>query len=358
MNFLIAVLGYALAFIAGAAASYVQVPLAWVCGPLVVSATLSLCNVPVKSPTNLRRAGQLIIGGTAGLSVTSSVVFELLEWIPIMLGTAAFAVFASATISPLLSHFGRLDMKTSFFSLMPGGMAEMGNIGELLGAKSEPIALVHAFRIAVVVVVTPAFLLSQADLIQLVLEPTAIPNLETLPLLGLLSMGLLGALVVNFIGMNNPWMIGALIVSAILSGTDMVGGKMPYYLYALGQLFLGYNIGSRFKRETLRCMGRISIVSILCIFILVSVMAFYAFGLSTVADLDFSTAILVSSPGGTAEMTTTAQSLHLGVAIVAAFHLTRSVLVNGFVSHFWQLFNRSGYFSFLERVIRRFFVAR
>lgn len=39
------------------------------------------------------------------------------------------------------------------------------------------------------------------------------------------------------------------------------------------------------------------------------------------------TAILVTSPGGIAEMSPAARVLHLGVPIVTAFHVTRMVAV-------------------------------
>ena len=38
--------------------------------------------------------------------------------------------------------------------------------------------------------------------------------------------------------------------------------------------------------------------------------------------------ILATSPGGLAEMTITAQALHIGVPLVVAFHLFRVVVVN------------------------------
>jgi len=65
-------------------------------------------------------------------------------------------------------------------------------------------------------------------------------------------------------------------------------------------------------------------------------MVLYAGTLALFLGLDFATAVLSASPGGTAEMAATAQALHLPVALISAFHVTRSVLVNGFAVYYWR----------------------
>ena len=138
----VSLLGYALASVAGYVAHRIGVPLAWLIGPLIVSASLSLSDVRYYAPVWLRRSGQLIIGCAAGLTVTSEVLSGLVSWIPFMILTSLFSIFCAAGLSPFLARFAHIDTKTSFFSLMPGGMAEMSNIGNDVGAKSEIYKLI------------------------------------------------------------------------------------------------------------------------------------------------------------------------------------------------------------------------
>src|SRR5688500_15932097 len=143
--------GYGVAAAAGYGASRIHLPLAWVLGPLVAAAAFGISGVRLPAPLVMRRAGQLIIGSTVGLSMTSAVVTGLAAWLPMMIATALLSILVSATFSTLLARIARIDGKTAFFCVLPGGLAEMGNIGASIGAQMEPVALIQALRVAIVV---------------------------------------------------------------------------------------------------------------------------------------------------------------------------------------------------------------
>src|SRR5262245_10005192 len=153
-------LGYATACLVGYGASRVHMPLAWVLGPVIAAAALGIAGLTLPAPTIMRRCGQLIIGCTVGLSMTSAVVAGLVAWLPLMILTAVFSVLVSATSSTLLARFADIDSKTAFFAVLPGGLAEMGNIGASVGARMEPIALIQALRIAFVVFLIPPLMVA------------------------------------------------------------------------------------------------------------------------------------------------------------------------------------------------------
>lgn len=341
--------GYAAAAACGYAASLAHVPLAWLLGPLLLAAVLSVSGVNLAAPQPLRRAGQVVIGCTAGLNVTASVAAGLLGWIPVMIVTSLFAVIVSGMLSPVFGALARVDDRTSFLALMPGGLSEMGNIGVAVGARMEPITLVHTLRIAVIVFTIPPLLASDARFVPL----DSLVHIDYRAAAAVLAIGMIGAAAVSLVRINNPWMIGALIATAGLAIFGVVEGRMPAPLFAAGQLLLGYNIGGRFKREILRRLPRVAIYGAIANLVLLLLMMGYAFGLSHLIDMDWATAILVSSPGGISEMTTTAQAMHLPVALVTAFHLVRSVMVNGFATHYWAMFERSGYIAFAHSILRR-----
>jgi uncharacterized membrane protein AbrB (regulator of aidB expression) len=58
---------------------------------------------------------------------------------------------------------------------------------------------------------------------------------------------------------------------------------------------------------------------------------------------------LGTSPGGTTEMAVTAQTLHLSVGLVTAFHVVRAFVVNGFATRFYALFERIKLFDAIEK---------
>jgi membrane AbrB-like protein len=341
--------GYAAAAAAGYGASLIHLPLAWVLGPLIAAAAIGIAGMRLPAPTQTRRAGQLIIGSTAGLSMTASVVAGLAAWLPLMLVTALFSILVSATFSTLFARFAHIDGKTAFFAVLPGGLSEMGNIGANIGAQMEPIALIQALRIAVVVMLIPPLMVAHG----LYQAPEPIPDLAPEFVVLALATGLAGALLAHLAGFNNPWIVGALIATGILTALGVTQGRMPHLIFALGQVLVGYNIGTRFRRETLRKLPRVAAIGIGIILLMVLVMALYALVVSRLTGIDFAIAILSSSPGGTAEMATTAQILHLPVALITAFHVVRAILVNGFATYYWRVLTAIGYLPALERLMNR-----
>jgi hypothetical protein len=343
--------GYGIAGLAGYGASLAHLPLAWVLGPLIVAAVLGIAGLELPAPALPRRAGQLIIGATVGLGMTSAVVTGLLEWLPLMIFTAFFSVFVSASLSTALASLGRIDGKTAFFAVLPGGLSEMGNIGATIGARMEPIALIQALRVAVIVLVVPPLMVARG------LNQAPIPLLDLSPTMTALSVtvSLCGASIAHLVRLNNPWMIGALISTGILTAVGLVEGRMPHLLFVVGQILIGYNIGTRFRRDAVRKLPRVAAVGMIVIVAMMVLMALYAFAINQLLGLDLATGILSSSPGGTAEMAATAQALHLPVALITAFHVTRSVFVNGFATYYWRGLAAIGYLGALERILEKIF---
>ena len=344
-------IGYGLAGLTGYGASLLHLPLAWVLGPLIAAAALGIAGMKLPAPVVGRRCGQLIVGSTVGLSMTSAVVAGLLDWLPIMVFTALLSVFLSATFSTALALFARIDGKTAFFAVLPGGLSEMGNIGASVGARMEPIALIQAMRVAIVVMLVPPLMIAHG----LSQPPSIQPDLPPEMVLLALSASAVGALLVDLARLNNPWVIGAVLVTGTLTAFDILQGRMPHLMFALGQVLIGYNIGTRFQRDALRRLPRVAVVGLVVIFAMIAVMAAYAVALERLFGLDFATGMLGSSPGGTAEMAATAQILHLSVALITAFHITRSILVNGLATYYWRGLSAVGYLPFLDRLLSRLF---
>jgi membrane AbrB-like protein len=341
-----------LAGLAGFAGHAAQVPLAWVLGPMLVTAAFAIGGIRPIAPTTGRRLGQIIIGSSIGLYMTLPVVLHVLGWVPLMIVTAVVSICLSAVLSVGLAHFAGINAKTAYFSLLPGGLTEMANIGSAVGAQSEPIALSQALRVALVVCILPQLILHTGTAgHEPGLAAAASLPLATLPLL--LVAGLGGALLMGALRLNNPWSIGALFGVAALTASGWLDGRMPYDVYYLGQYLIGIAIGARFRREIVRRLLRLTVVASAFAVLLMAALLGYAGLMTEVTGIDFASAALASSPGGFAEMTVTAQTLHLDVALVAAFHILRAFFVNGLATYAWAILDRTGLFTVVERLLAR-----
>ncbi|MGV6874755.1 AbrB family transcriptional regulator [Pseudochelatococcus sp. B33] len=340
---------FGLAALAGFCGAAYHIPLAWMLGPLLAAACLSLAGVDLRPNENLRKFGQLTIGTAVGLNMTASVLAELGSWLPLMVFSALFSVLASCVMGVILARMARLDQKTAFFASLPGGLAEMGNIGMQMHARAEPIAIVHTLRVALVAIVTPSILLAFGTP-----HPSTLPASQIVDpywAVGLIAGGAGFAYLLGFARLNNPYMIGAVVFTAIFASQDLVSGKMLPPVFALAQLLIGFAVGCRFRRDILTRLPRVALCSVISILGLGLVMAGFAWLLSLTIDMEFPAAMLATSPGGLSEMTVTAEILHLAVPVVVGFQVVRGVLVNSLASYYFMIFTRSGMLGFLQKLL-------
>jgi membrane AbrB-like protein len=341
-----------LAALAGLAAQLAHVPLAWILGPLLATAIAAIAGAPIFAPLSGRRVGQIVVGTSIGLNITAPVLLLMGIWLPVMIITALIGVFLAAIVSVPFSAISGTDRKTAFYSMMPGGLAEMATLGAAAGAQSEPIAISQALRVALLVCILPPLIIG-LDIHGSVSDGI---NLQSLPLLqaaAALVIGLAGVMLARLLRLNNPWMIGALTGAGIAAASGLFVGRLPLPLYWFGQFLIGISIGSRFKREVVLRLPRVFVISAVFVLILAALLFGYAALLSSLTGLDLASATLGASPGGLAEMAITAQTLHLSVGLVTGFHVVRAFVVNGFATKLWVGFHRVGLFAGLDWIAGR-----
>lgn len=340
------ILGLVLAFAFASGLYWLSVPLAWLLGPLLLTGALSLAGMEIRPPSALRRVGQLTVGATVGLNLTYEILLHLIAWLPWMIVSSLVAILASATVSVLLGMWALIDTKTAYFASLPGGLAEMANVGHQIGADPEPIALVQTVRVALLVIAVPPILF------QFGVSSNPIQTFTDIPLYWLPPLLLGGAALSYLFGLvhlNNPWMIGATVCAAALTASSLISGHMPQPIFLLAQFFIGAAVGSRFRPFMIRRLPRVTFYGIISVGLLGLSMVAFSFLLAALAGVDATTIILATSPGGMSEMAATAQVLHLAVSTVVAFQIVRAVIVNAFAVHFWNGLSRLGFFAGLER---------
>lgn len=357
MKYLPAIAVLAISVLTAFVASKGGIPLAWVLGALVPTALGSIFGVDVFAPRLGRKIGQLVVGTSIGLSLTVAAVEMIVIWFPVMLLTALVSILVTALLCVPFSRAGRVNVATAFFSLTPGGLAEMARTGAKEGAQREAVAFSQTIRVALLVCVLPSLLLNfgiDGGLPQTV-------GRATLPLDHLAIVFAVTAAcvyLVRFTGANNTWMIGGLVGAGIVAASGIVDGKVPYALFAAGQFLIGISIGARFKRENLMQLPRVCAMAMLFVVAMTGILFGYGVLIHFATGLDLSSLALITSPGGLAEMTLTAQALHLNTALVTSFHVVRSFIINAYSPQFYHLFRKVGLFDRMESLMARLFGPR
>ncbi|MES2260722.1 MAG: AbrB family transcriptional regulator [Pseudomonadota bacterium] len=305
-------------------------PLPWMIGPLFATAGLRLAGADLRCPVRVREAGQWAIGTALGLYFTAPVLAVLAAragWIAI---AVLFALALGWSCAWLLHKLSGTDRTTAFFAMALGGASEMAVQGEYHGANVERVAAAHSLRLMLVVGTIPFAVRYWSQHGLGIGTDLYAPGARSVDYGGLLALVLLTscmALVFKRLKAPNAWVIGPLLMAMALTACGINLSRLPEWMVRVGQLFIGISLGTRFTPGFLRTAPRYLASVAACSVVAMLVACGFGQLLAQLAGLNPGTAVLATSPGGIAEMSLTAQTLHLGVPIVTAFHVSRMVVL-------------------------------
>jgi hypothetical protein len=328
-----------LALPAALACQALHVPLPWMIGPLVVTALAGVSGLPIAGSMTLRNGGLWLIGVALGLYFTPPVVALLGPLAPAMAVGVFWALFQGYAFHRFLRRVNGRDAPTTFFAAAIGGASEMALLAERHQGQVDLVAASHSLRVLMVVVLVPVTYqwlgVHGAD----VFTPVMV-DVQPLGLLELLLVSALGVGLLWWLKAPNPWVLGALLATAVLTASGVTLSALPRQASNVGQLFIGIALGSRFTPGFLhaapRWLGSVAVVTLG----MIAASALFAWGLAQATGLHPATVMLGTSPGGIAEMCITAKVLQLGVPVVTVFHLVRYLAVLTLTAPLYRLEQR------------------
>ncbi|MFP5467550.1 MAG: AbrB family transcriptional regulator [Gammaproteobacteria bacterium] len=325
----------ALAYAAARLCVWLNTPIPWMIGPLLVTSLVSVLGSPTESWIPLRNTGQWIIGTALGLYFTPAVGQLVVGlWWAIALGIA-WALMLGAGFGAWLHriHQGRVAgvtpaqwRCTTYFAGAIGGASEMTLIAERQGARTDLVAAAHSLRVLLVTVTVPfamqAWGVSALD--------ASLPGARAVDAQGLVWLALLtfaGGWLMQRLGRANPWFMGALVVTMVITLSGVTLSAIPTVLTNAAQLVIGVSLGVRFTPAFVHTAPRWLASVALATAVMMALCAAFAWLMAWLTGLHPATLVLGTSPGGIAEMSITAKVLQLGVPVVTAFQVCRLVAV-------------------------------
>jgi membrane AbrB-like protein len=317
----------------GAAAGYLffiaGMPLPWMMGAMIANAVAALCRLPIGPPTLIRPAMTGVLGTMLGAYFGAEFLSQLLLWKVTLAGMLACTLVGAGASFFVLRRLGGMSPSTAYFAAMPGGLAEMTMLAEQSKADVRVVALVHAFRIFLTVLVLPValgFVLGTPIMRdQATGELLAMPAVETL--LWLVGTATAGCALGHMLRLPAKFLLGPLVLSAAVHISGISNFTVAPVLVAVAQVVIGTNIGTRFAGFDKRLIFRTAGVAVVTTMVLLLVAAMVAYVVGLLSAMPFVVLLLAYSPGGLAEMSLIALALHLEIAFVATHHLFRVLSV-------------------------------
>lgn len=302
-------------------------PLPFLFGPLAACLIAAFAGAPLKGTKTLSTGMRTILGVAIGASLTPAVV-ESLPTMAVSLALVPVYVVLIALIGvPFFRKVYRFDGATAWYAAMPGGLQDMVLFGQEAGADTRALSLIHATRVMIIITLAPIILTQMFD--ASLDNPIGAPA-STIPIHELFIMAaaaIIGWKVAERIGMFGAAMLGPMILTGILSLTDVIHYRPPAEAILAAQFFIGITLGAGYIGVTLHEFRRDVLAGVF--FVLLLSMVTVAFselvilaGLAPPID-----AFLAFAPAGQAEMTVLAIVVGADLGYVVVHHLTRVFIV-------------------------------
>jgi uncharacterized protein len=314
---------YAVAVMAGYAASWLGVPLPWMIGPMVAAGALSALTSHGRVPKFTRPVGQIIVAGIVGLAFTPAAVTAVGQQIIPMVAVALLTIVAGFLAAAVLMRLTHMDVVSASLACIPGGPVEMAALATRYGVAPGPVGFAQTLRIALLVLVIPPILLALDGSDRSGALDFMSGDLDYAGGALLLALAAAGGFVFRWLRVSSPFFLGPLAFAAVATALALPVSMPPLWVLATGQVLLGVWLGCMFDREMLAKSRGFIPAAFLSTCVLMVLCVAMALGVSAMTGMDWRTMVLATAPGSVTEMALTAKILQQGVAMVTAFHVVR-----------------------------------
>jgi membrane AbrB-like protein len=314
--------------VGGGLLSLLNVPLAWMLGPMIFNIAASVRGMPVLIPHWVRVAVLCVVGVFLGGSFTPELLDRVGEWALSLSLMFVFVPLITYVASEYFRRVAGFDRSTAVFSGAPGTLTAMVIVGGESGADERLIALTQGLRVVIVVILMP--------MVVTAVLASAPNHASVLPDGGpfawddtawLCAAGACGYAVAKVFHLPAAAMTGSMIASTTLYLGGVVTYRPPDILLWLALWILGSAIGSRFSTVTTQTFVNISKHAVAATAIIICVSGLFALLASWLTDTPYLTALLSFTPGGVAEMCLIAIAFDVDPAFVAVHHLVRIAIL-------------------------------
>lgn len=312
----------------GGIAHAINLPLAWMIGPMIANICASMAGVDVAISLKLRSSTLIILGCFLGSTFSPDLMDEILKLPVSIILVLLFVAFSTVVSALYFNKIAKFDFITSIFSATPGGLTPMTILGGSLGGKEQFIAYTHGIRVVAIVCLTPLLVFGILDGGQVEnITEISMAEIDWLESFFLIGAAILGVFIASKLKIPAAQMTGAMFVSAGLYLSGTIGAPLPSILLEVTLWILGSAIGSRFSGFGMPLIKRLSVHAFLNVVCVTSLTMLVAWGLSETLGVSFLAILLAFSPGGVAEMCLIALALNIDPGFVALHHLARISMI-------------------------------
>lgn len=309
-------------------------------GAIVVASYQALSDASIKPNRNARKAGQLLIGLTIGLSLQQSNLSVLSSHLLIFLSLPVFLMLSGAGVGILYARLEKTDLLTGLLATTPGNIGIMASIAAEYTENTALVSLVQLMRFTTVIVAMPlianvAFTgVTRYQLSTFLQKIVSVSWSDFYFSCLLLAITGLVVYVGNKLKVPMAAFLCAIAVGLLCDALPLlfpvlaqIDFQLPIAFNLIGQILLGITIGEYWGINPVLKLP-VVIRSIIPVVLMGLAAVLAALLIARFTGWDWLTCLLVAAPGGSPEMIWIALTLQQDTEIVTAGHLVRLLTIN------------------------------
>ena len=308
-------------------ADFLNIPLAWMIGPMIATSLIALKGVQVMMPKLALSSILIILGLHIGNYIDQNLINQMINWIWTTIIMFFYIIVSILIVSKYLQKFSDYKEKTSIFSAAPGALGPLMILAEYEKSDLSQVATAHLIRLIIIITLFPFIIVSlyPADAIELEKFDYMSQNHWELILLILVSI----VFIFFFDKAKVPAALlsGTLVASGILQIFDIASYKLPDASINFCLLILGASVGCRFANKTFKEVANNSFHGLVATILLVLLGLIAAYIATFFVDNNFLSLILSFCPGGIYEVAVIAIAFDLEPDFVAFHHIIRLLFI-------------------------------
>jgi uncharacterized protein len=321
-------------------ADYINIPLAWMLGPMIITSIGALAGLKVKMPKLALSSILIILGLHIGNYIDQNLFNQMINWIWTSVIMLIYIIVCILIVSKYLQKYAGYEQKASIFSAAPGALGPLMILAENEKTDLSQVATSHLIRLIIIITVIPFIIVNNAVTETLIIDDFNYMSQNHLNLLFLIVASLIFIFIFDKIKVPAALLSGTLFASGLLQITDVASYKLPDASINFCLLILGASVGCRFAQKTVKEIANNSLHSLVATTILVLLGLIAAYVATFFVDTNILTLILSFSPGGIYEVAIIAIAFDLEPDFVAFHHIIRLLFILFMVPIILKLLNK------------------
>ena len=308
-------------------AEYLNVPLAWFLGPMLVTSIVSLGGIKTKMPRLVLSTVLIFLGLYIGNYIDQDLFEQMHKWVWTSFIMLAYIVISVLLVSKYLQKFSGYGKKTSVFSAAPGALGPLLILAEDEKSDLSQVATSHLIRLIIIITLFPFIIVSFINTDPVEIEKFNYLEQNHLELLILLIGSIILIFIFDKIKVPAALLSGTLVASGILQIGEIASYKLPDFSIDFCLLILGASVGCRFADKTFKEVIGNTFHSLIATIQLVLLGIVAAYVATFFVDNNFLSLILSFCPGGIYEVAVIAIAFELDPDFVAFHHIIRLLMI-------------------------------